>query len=311
MFTKKELIMISVFEFHKRFPDENACFQYFFEKKWPNGFDCPRCHHHDAYFLRKRKLMQCKACKYQASVTAGTIFHKLRQPLFVLIWACYWIATTKKGISALELMRKLGIRSYQTAWLLGHKIRKAMKSSGRYPIAGDVEFDDAFLGLPDTPDEQQVACRAVIKTVVETDGKSIDRAYLEHLQSLTAQTNKTFMAKNVSQGVVVKTDGHVSYQFLKESYQHRAHIMYDKKDNETHLPKVHIVIANLKMWLRGTFNHMPYKHAQRYLDEFCFRFNRRWRLDNIFEKLMARIVSTETITYKELINHQIVAELTG
>ncbi len=289
--------MLTIFEFQKRFPNDEACFHYFFEKKWPNGFDCPRCDHNQAYKLKKRKLMQCKSCKYQASVTAGTIFHKLRQPLSVLIWACYWIATTKKGISALELKRKLGFKSYQTAWTLTHKIRKAMKSSGQYPIQSDVEFDETFLGPSEKPDDDR---RAVVKTAVETDGTSIGRAYLEHIQSQKSQEVASFIQKTVAHGVLIKTDGYVSYKFLKEQYQHKPHKMYDKKDNEKHLPKVHIVVANLKMWLRGTFNHLPYKHAQRYLDEFCFRFNRRWKLENIFDKLMTRAFITSTVTYAEL-----------
>ena len=290
-------MVLSIFDFQKSFPDEQACFNYLHEQKWPLGFVCPRCQRTEAYVIKTRKLMQCKSCKYQASVTAGTIFHKMRQPLLVLLWACYWIATTKKGISSKELQRKLGLGSYQTAWTLSHKIRRAMKSSGQYPIQNDVEFDEAFLGLSEESENQK---RALIKTVVETDGTFIGRAYLEHLQSYTSQENERFIHKYVTPGVVVKTDGNSSYKFLKENYQHRPHKMYDKRDIEKHLPKMHIVIANLKMWLAGTFNHMPYKHAQRYLDEFCFRFNRRWKLENIFDKLIIRAIATSTITYAEL-----------
>ncbi len=289
--------MLSVFEFEKCFPNEKACFYYLFQKKWPKGFVCPRCQHTEAYKLNTRKLMQCKACKYQASVTAGTIFHKLRLPLRKILWACYWIATTKKGISALELKRKLGLRSYQTAWTLEHKIRQAMKSSGHYPIPSAVEFDVAFLGLAENADAQG---RALVATVVQTDRTLIGRAYLEHLQTHSSEAIEHFMEKNVAPGVTVRTDGHVSYKCLSKKYQHHLHKMYDKKDNAVHLPKVHIVIANLKMWLRGTFNRLPNKHAQRYLNEFCFRFNRRWKLENIFEKLLTRAMVTPTVIYAEL-----------
>jgi len=289
--------MLSVFEFEKLFPNERACFNYLFNKKWPNGFVCPHCQHSEAYKLKTRKLMQCKACKYQSSVTAGTIFHKMRLSLRKILWASYWIATTKKGISALELKRKLGLRSYQTAWTLGHKIRQAMKSSAQYPIPDDVEFDVTFLGLAEATDQKG---RALVATVVQTDGTTIGRAYLEHLQTHSSEAVKQFMQKHVTPGVTVKTDGHVSYKCLAKSYQHHFHKMYDKRDNLTHLPKVHIVIANLKMWLRGTFNRLPNKHAQRYLDEFCFRFNRRWKLENIFEKLLTRAMVTPTVIYAEL-----------
>ncbi len=289
--------MITVFDFHLRFPDETSCFDYLYDLKWSNGFLCPRCKHTEAYNLKKRNLKQCKNCKYQESVIAGTIFHNIRLPLLKIIWACFWIATTKKGISALELQRKLGIKSYGTAWLLCHKIRKAMKSSDKFPIEGDVEIDETFLGLSEKPDDDS---RALISVVVETDGTTIGRAYLEHFQTHKSVEVEEFMDRRVVPGVVVKSDGHVSYKFLKEKYQHCPHKMYDKKDNDKHLPKVHIVITNLKNWLRGTYNSMPNKHAQLYLNEFCFRFNRRWNIENIFEKIIARAISTPTVTFAEL-----------
>lgn len=289
--------MITVFEFEKNFSTERDCFDYLYKKRWPQGFVCPRCQNTEAYQIKTRKLWQCKACRYQASVTAGTIFHRMRLSLRSILWACYWIATTKKGISALELQRKLGIKSYQTAWTLEHKIRQAMKSSGKHPLTGDVELDATFLGLSESNENES---RALVNAAVETDGVHIKRAYLEHLQSYTAEHVGAFVERTIAPGVVVKTDGHASYKFLKEKYQHHPHKMYDKKDNQIHLPKVHMVIANLKMWLRGTFNQTPNKHAQRYLDEFCFRFNRRWKLENIFEKLISRAVQSPTVTYAEL-----------
>jgi transposase-like protein len=297
MFTIPGVTMITIKEFQEQFPDDDACFQYLYQKRWADGFKCPRCHHNKAYKLQKRKLMQCKACKYQVSVTAGTIFHRLRQPLSILLWACYWIATTKKGISAMELQRKMGFKSYQTAWTLLHKIRKAMKSSGKYPIGTDVEFDGTFLGLSEKPNDNH---RAHVKVVVETDGTHIGRAYLEHVPSQKSVVVKKFIRSYVVSGVVIKTDGHVSYKFLKQLYQHQPHKMYDKKDNNKHLPKVHIIITNLKNWLRGTYNHMPNKHAQLFLNEFCFRFNRRWNLDSIFDKLVHNTLINNTVTYAEL-----------
>ncbi len=290
-------MMMTIFDFQKQFPDDDSCFEYLFKKKWPNGFKCPRCNHDKAYRLEKRKLMQCALCKYQASVTAGTVFHKLRQPLHTLLWACYWVSTTKKGISALELKRKLGFKSYQTAWTLLHKIRKAMKSSGTFPIVSDVEFDDTYLGKKENSTEKK---RALINVVVATDGKTMGRAYLEHLPNQKSNQVKKFVHKTVTPGVTIKTDGNVSYKFMKNEYVHIPMKMYDKKDNNKHLPKVHIVITNLKNWLRGTYNHMPHKHAQRYLDEFCFRFNRRWAVDNIFDKIVVNILINKTVTYAEL-----------
>lgn len=289
--------MLTIFEFQKKFPDDDSCYQYLYDKKWPNGFSCPRCPNKKAYFLKKRKLMQCTSCKHQTSVTAGTVFHKLRLPLHTLFWTCFWVATTKKGISAKELMRKVGIKSYPTAWTLLHKIRHAMHSSGTFPIESDVEYDDTYLGVKKKSKDNK---RALVNIVVETNGKTIGRAYIEHLPNQTMAQVKKFVHKTVALGVTIKTDGNVSYKFMKNEYVHRPMKMYDKKDNNKHLPKVHIVITNLKNWLRGTYNHLPHKHAQSYLNEFCFRFNRRWTIDNIFDKLVNNILTYDTITYAEL-----------
>jgi len=298
MFTKRELFMLSVIEFQRQFPDEEACLNYFYKTRWPDGFVCPKCSHTEAYQVKTRKLLQCKKCRHQTSVTAGTVFHKLRQPLMVLMWTCWWMSTCKKGISAKELQRKLGV-SYQTAWTLGHKIRLAMKSSGRYKINKEAEFDETCLGKSDKKFDKGLA---VIKAVVQVDPENtkMGLAYLEHIQSQASEDVKAFINKTVEQGSVIRTDGKKSYIFLKNEYRHHPHKMYDKRDNDIHLPKVHIVFANLKMWLSGVHNHLPYKHSQRYLDEFCFRFNRRWRLDTIFDKLLVRTVTTSTVTYAEL-----------
>jgi hypothetical protein len=289
--------MLSLIEFQNRFPDEDACFNYLIQKRWSGGFSCPRCGHDHAYQLKRRKLLQCANCRYQASVTAGTIFHRMRIPLLKIFWACYWISTCKKGISSKEIQRKLQV-SYQTAWTLSHKIRKAMKSSGQFLITNSVELDETALGfIPDKKKEK----RARIKIVVEINDNKIYRVYMEHLQSGHAATVKKFMHKYVQKGVKVKTDGATNFKFLKKEYDHQPHKMYVKADNDKHLPNVHIMIANLKTWLRGTFNFMPHKNAQRFLDEFCFRFNRRNRLDSIFDTLLYKALNSQTVTYAELI----------
>jgi len=138
--------IFTLFDFQKHFPTEEDCFNYLLKERWPNGFICPRCKHKEAYRITTRKLFQCKNCCYQVSVTAGTVFHKLRQPLLTLFWAVYLVSTTKKSISALELKRKLGIKSYQTAWLLLHKIRKSMDSANTIIINSDVEVDETYVG---------------------------------------------------------------------------------------------------------------------------------------------------------------------
>lgn len=292
--------VLSLYDFLTHFPTEEECFQYLVSKRWPDGFRCPKCGNTAAYFIEKQHRFQCTSCRRQTSVTAGTVFHRMRQPLLTLFWAVYLIATSKKGMSALELKRKLGIKSYQTAWHLHHKIRSSMASSQMFPLTGDAEADETFIGGSRPGKRGRGAAGKIpVAAVVETDGKTMGRAYLETINAATTENLTSFLSRNLTPGVKVSTDGFSAYGFLSAYFQHDPGIRSKRGDDDT-LPKVHILIANLKMWLRGTYNCLPSKHLQHYLDEFIFRFNRRWKLESIFDKLLARCIATPSITYADL-----------
>lgn len=292
--------VLSLYDFLRRFPSEEECFQYLVAKRWPDGFRCPRCGAHRAYFIEKHRRFQCASCRRQTSVTAGTMFHRMRQPLLTLFWAVYLIATSKKGISAMELKRKLGIKSYQTAWLLFHKIRSAMASSQMFPLTGDAEADETFIGGRRPGKRGRGAEGKIpVAAVVETDGKTMGRAYLETIDAATTENLTSFLSRNLTPGVKVTTDGFLAYGFLSAHFQHVPRVRANSSNDDT-LPKVHILIANLKMWLRGTYNCLPSKHLQHYLDEFIFRFNRRWKLESIFDKLLIRCIASPSFTYADL-----------
>ena len=293
--------ILSLYEFLQRFPSEDECFQYLVEKRWPNGFRCPRCGHHAAYYLSQYRRFQCAACKHQTSVTAGTVFHKLRQPLVTLFWAVYLVSTSKKGLSAMELKRKLGLRSYQTSWLLLHKIRSAMASSETFTLTSDVEVDETYIGGRRPGKRGRGADgKSLVAVAVETDGLSMGRACLETVNNASSDILKAFVENHVRPGVKVSSDAFSSYAGLIENYAHYPRNRSVADPNEDLLPKVHIVIANLKMWLLGTFNCLPNKHLQKYLDEFIFRFNRRWNLADIFDSLLLNCLFTRAFTYAEL-----------
>ena len=292
--------VLSLYDFLKQFPSEEDCFQYLVKKRWPDGFMCPKCGNTKAYFIEKHHRFQCTSCRRQTSVTAGTVFHRLRHPLLTLFWAVYLIATSRKGISAMELKRKLDIKSYQTAWLLLHKIRSAMASSQMFPLTGDAEADETFIGGRRPGKRGRGAeGKTPVAAVVETDGKTMGRAYLETIDAATTENLTSFLSRNLSPGVKVTTDGFLAYGFLAANFHHVPRVRSNSRDEDT-LPKIHILIANLKMWLRGTYNCLPSKHLQHYLDEFIFRFNRRWKLESIFDKLIDRCISTPVVTYADL-----------
>ena len=294
--------VLSLAEFIQRFPSEDECFEYLAQKRWPEGFRCPKCGHDHAYYLRTCKRYQCTACRHQVSLTAGTVFHKLRQPLVTLFWAVYLVATTKKGLSAMELQRKLGVRSYRTAWTLLQKIRSAMASSQAFPLTGPVEIDETYIGGRRPGKRGRGAeGKSLVAAVVETNGRTMGRAYMKTMEDASTGSLKMFITSYVTPGVSVTSDAFKSYTFLAQDYIHTPVVHAQKETDAETLPKVHIVIANLKMWLRGTYNCLPSKHLQKYLDEFLFRFNRRWKLENIFDKLLDRCIENHPCTYAELI----------
>lgn len=293
--------ILSFFEYQEQFSDEEDCFKYLFQLRWPNGFVCPKCGGSEYYMIYKHKRFQCKQCRHQTSVTAGTVFHRSHQPLRVLFMAVYLIATSKKGLSAMELRRKLGINGYKTAWLLMQKIRTAMASSGKFLLTRMVEVDETYIGgHREGPRGRGAKDKTLVAIAVETNGSTMGRAYLKTINSLTMTELEQFVKDHVAITTKVSTDGHKSYGSLNNDYVHIPVKNSKACSKSDVLPKVHIVVANLKMWLRGTYNCLPAKHLQRYLDEFVFRFNRRWNLENIFDKLLVRCVNTNTITYAEL-----------
>ena len=136
----------TIVEFQRRFPDEDACRAYLSVSRWPEGFTCPWCGGARAGEQPKRSLWECRSCGHQTSVTAGTVMHGTRTPLQLWFWAAYLVATHHPGISAVQLKRQLGIGRYDTAWLLLHKLRRAMVAPERDPLTGPVEVDDFYVG---------------------------------------------------------------------------------------------------------------------------------------------------------------------
>lgn len=138
---------MNLIEYQQKFVTEEACQQRLFRIRWPEGYRCPRCSHDQASFHSTRRLYQCKACKYQASLTAGTIFHKTRAPLKKWFWMIFLTGRQKSGVSMLSLQRMLEIKSYKTMWAIGHKIRKTMvERDAQYKLAGPIEVDDSYFG---------------------------------------------------------------------------------------------------------------------------------------------------------------------
>ena len=136
---------LTIFEFQERFPDEESCLRYLSEMKWSKGYKCKHCGHVNYCNAARSYDRQCTSCRYTESPTSGTLFHKVKFSILQAFYIVYYVSTNKKGISSTELSRKLGLRQ-KTCWLFKQKVMRGMKSSGNFPLVGEVELDEAVIG---------------------------------------------------------------------------------------------------------------------------------------------------------------------
>jgi len=271
-------------EFQHQFATEGACQDYLAACRWPDGFACRRCGHGKAYAIVRRKSWQCAACRHQISLTAGTVLHNTKTPLTFWFWAAYLMTTDKRGISALLLQRQLGLRRYETAWMMLHKLRRAMVNAAREPLHGEVEIDDTWIGGPQAGlrGSRQLKGRraALVLVAVEKRGKGSGRVRMAVIPDFKTTTLKAFIKQNVIPGSTIYTDGLKSYSGLEESgYRHVARIQPLRTDlrkgAKSAVPLADRAIGNLQQWLIGTYHGVSRAQLQVYLDEFVFRHNRR------------------------------------
>ncbi|MEB0288796.1 IS1595 family transposase [Cryobacterium sp. 10S3] len=272
----------SILAFQEWFVDEQACLDYLFESRWPEGFTCPRCGGRDAYPIATRRLWQCVQCRYQVSVTAGTVMHKTRLSLRLWFWAAYLVATGTPGLSARQLQRQLALTRYDTAWTMLHKLRRAMVAPDRGLLSGEVEVDEFEIGGVEkgrSGGRSGVAKASTGIIAVEVRGTGSGRIRIELIDDATAATLSGFIERTVEAGAIVHTDGWQGYAKLTSmGYVHRRRSQAKaKRDGDTDpvLPRAHRAISNFKSWLRGTHRGVSAEHLQVYLDEFIFRYNRR------------------------------------
>jgi transposase-like protein len=309
----------SLIKFQQTFPSNWACEQHLAEQRWQRGFICPQCKHEKAWYLKNRKLFDCKNCRFQTSLTAGTIFHGTKIPLVKWYWLLYHMAMDKVGVSIAEMQRILEIGQYKTAWLMAHKIRKAMADrDAGYSLAGLIEMDESFFGPKGSKRGRASERKSTVLCAVSLykNKKGEEKPGFAHMQvvnNVSAEVVEVFldrlgcgvMTKEGKQLVeIIRTDGWRSYGKAAKTkeLQHLKVVLRDPKAAGRLLPWVHRVISNVKAVIRGTHRGVSEKHLQSYLSEVCYRFNRRFWEKELFDRLVQACISTDTITYNELIN---------
>ena len=300
-------------EFLDWFGSEEACLAYLERLRWPQEFVCPTCGVSQPPYRSSRARLMCRACGRQSTVTAGTIFDKTRTPLRVWLAAAWYLTHQKQGASALGLQRVLGLGSYQTAWTMLHRFRRAMVRPDLGRLKGSVEVGAATLAITDR-DAPIFAARRnsgtsevlVVLAVEMLQPKGFGRIRMRRIENDPDVCVVPFVQESIEPGAQVRTDGSAAYRSLsKLGYDHQRTVMLGS-EVAAHVPMagVHRVASLVKRWLLGTHQGAVQPgHLDAYLDEFVFRFNRRTSSSRgmLFYQLLQQAVVTEPVTYDSVV----------
>lgn len=263
-------------EFEQLFATEQACRDYLWKLRFPDGFQCPRCGADEAWHT-SRGLFRCQECDHQLSVTAGTVFEGTRKPLQVWFRAMWHVVNQKHGVSALGLQKVLGLGSYRTAWTWLHKLRVAMVRPGRDRLPGTVEVDETYVGGERHGKRGRGAeGKALVFIAAQQDGTRIGRIRLLRIPDASAKSLGEAVEKTIRPGSTVRTDDWDGYNKLSNLGYERQIVRHSADVGDNLLPLANRVAALLKRWLLGTHQGaVRPTHLDYYLDEYTFRFNRR------------------------------------
>lgn len=311
---------ITHLDFQRMFPNETACFLYLEKMRWPNGFVCEKCSAigEPFRFAARPKVVKCRFCHQDASITAGTVMHRSKTSIHVWFWAAYLVAAQTPGVSALELQKRLGIKRYETAFQLLHKLRAIMVRPDRDKIGTEwpVELDVIFIGgkhkggVQGKTDQTPVIIAVEIRRRECKDPKTnklitrtlAGRVRLQALPNKSAASINQFVKDCIAPGTVILSDDGTEFtNLLTLGYAHQAVAMRgDRAKMDSYLPMISRVTANLKTWIDGIFHGVGKHHLQTYLNEFMFRFNRRFLRSVSFQTLLGLGTLKIGLTYREI-----------
>jgi transposase-like protein len=285
-------------EFMREFPSDDACKQYLFEHRWPDGVvKCPRCGHDKVYKLKKRPWhWQCAKCSksgYRFSLLVGTIFENTNYPLTTWFEVLWTMLNSKKGVSALQVQRQIGSKSYETAWYMCHRLRAAMHDEEFRKLMGIVEVDETYIGGKDKNrhwDKKSHITggsgKATVIGAISRKGNVVCRM----IENADAATLTRFVRKTVSDKIdLVATDEHRGYNALPAmGYKHGpvTHADHEYVRGSIHTNNIDNFWSLLKRGIFGTYHNVSRKYLPLYLAKFQFRYNNR-KNPNIFGLAMA------------------------
>ena len=290
------------------FGSEDKCREYLEGLRWPDGVTCPRCESKKISRIYERNQFACDSCQYQFSVRAGTIFHDSHLPLTKWFMAVYLMCESRKGISANQLKRTIGV-AYKTAWYLCHRIRAAVKDADTTPLANIVECDETYVGgkarnkhksqRRANTQGRSLVNKSVVLGAIERGGqlrlkvgKKVDRETLHgFVKETTHPDTKCIM-----------TDEWPAYDGIADENTKHETINHGNDEwvrGDVHTNTAESAWSLFKRSIVGAYHQVSAKHLERYLDEFEFRFNNR-NNPYLFRDTLLRLIASPNLEYKEL-----------
>ena len=289
-------------EINHQFSTDERCRELLERLRWPKGLECPRCHNQKVVrLLTNAKLLWCGECEYQFGVTVGTIFQDSHLPLATWFMAVLLLCEARKGMSANQIKRTLGV-SYKTAWYLCHRVRAAMVESQQGKLKGVVEMDETYFGgrKRGVTMAEAKAAKQIVLGIRQRGGE------LRFFQAkdVTARTLREFIEGNVSEDVeMFVTDEFISYPYAVRGRYARKHRTIRHKERyvngAVHTNTVENAFSLCKRGVMGTWHKLSAKHLSAYLKEMSFRFNRR-NDDGIFLDTLRHMVAAPTLPFQKL-----------
>lgn len=314
---------MNIRDFFKKFPDESSCKAHFRSEREKQGVVCKRCQHKEHYWLSTRDQYQCKKCKFRTTLRSGTLLHGSQLPYYYWYFGMMMLTSTKKSFSALEVQRQLDHLYYEPIWYMLHKIRHAMGNrDDMYTLCNEIELDEGFFEIvPNKENRDRITLelkendgkykrgkgsqkQATVLVMVESravvepskkyrhgPNKKVGFIKMKLLNDLRKETTNKQVEKAIDQGASATTDGANNYNDLnKNLVDHQAVVAKLKNEVSKILPWVHIAISNAKRLLLDVHHSIGNDYLQSYLDEYCYKFNRRY-FDSVFERVVIASVS--------------------
>jgi hypothetical protein len=294
---------MNIINFINRFPDETSSIEFVKHQRIRQGVVCKRCKCLKHYWLENKKSFQCASCAFRTSIKSGTVMEGSNLPIRTWLLAITFITATKKGFSAVELQRQLGMKRYEPVFRMYHKLRVIMgKRDDIYSLEDMIEYDEAFVGKAvnsktkaklkrgrGSQKQAKVAVMAESTVLEDPESGKLDKSCryfkMKKIKNLKAKTAQTLIKEFIEKGSVLQTDKSTTFSDLSDCIDVHVREISGTDQGKFNLKWVHIAISNLKKHLQ-TYHMISERMMQNYLDEFCYKLNRRYFGQKLFDRLI-------------------------